>query len=72
LLQEFFKHSADHTLARLESFKGEVVQHVFDACSNALSDLDTTLCGIRNGILADEAAETQAKRGRCAQSQHRA
>lgn len=40
------------------------MQHVHDACSDALSDLDTTLFGICNGILADEAAEAQAKKGR--------
>ena len=64
-LQVFFSAAADAVVACLERFKGEMVQHVHGACTDALAELDEVLFGVRDGIKADEAAETQTS-GRCA------
>ena len=65
-VQAFFAASLEETALEMEQFGEEVVDRVFSACSTALQALDKTLFSVRDGVVADEAAEKHTQMRKCA------
>ena len=66
LLQAFFAEALESTAAEMEAFGEEVVDFVYASCAAALDELDRTLFGVRDGVVADEAAEKRTQIRKCA------
>jgi hypothetical protein len=65
-MQAFFNDMKERTAEALREFGQEVVQQVLASCTAALADFDDRLCGIRDGIVADDAADKRTKVRKCA------
>lgn len=65
-LQAWYQQVQDRVQQAIDAFNQEALELIYAACNAALADLDKRLHGIRDGIVADEAAAERQKVGKCA------
>jgi hypothetical protein len=64
-VQDWYSRMKAALSERMAGFDEDVVVQVHDACKATLGELDKRLCGIRDGIITDETAESRKKVSRC-------